>query len=710
MRISEKVKPFIILVLVLFFVQGVCGADQILVLHFDEGSGTIAHDSSGNGNDGTINGATWVNGISGTALRYDGVNDYVSLPDLDAVSAEFTIISWVKSSSSAIQTIVGGGDGFVEKYHPSLGISYNTTHKAGGCVNRWGNYSTSVTDVDDGKWHQVVFSGSNVNANTADMKIYVDGRLSDEINEPFPVQPWAENLYIGKRANERYFNGVIDEVEIYSRVLTPAEVLSNFNSISASAGDSQALVLHFDEGSGTIAHDSSGNGYDGIIYGATWTDGISNGGLSFDGNDYVQFSSPIINQPPATVIAWVKPIEAIPNHYNYVIANGGETQLSYGLSMLYEINPKIGNGWEFYVRNSPIVHYAHLEGPADTATWTQLVGVWEASGNASLYKNGELVANDTTAPTGPLAGPNKMRIGSASVYNAAYFFRGRIDEVSIYSRALTPDEILASYSSKASSISITSPKGGETWQQGSVQAIQWTYTGDPGSDVRIELVKGDEVATAITESTSTGSSGSGSFSWTVPSAQAAGSDYRVQVTIVGNPSVSDMSNTFTIIESSSLPFHITQFDVDEGMKLPGDTVNAVIEITHDGTEAFPLQIEYSIRDSDGVYYTIFSETRNLLPYTSLLLAGDELEWSILPTVPNGPCVGRLIITDPNNPSDPPVISWDIDTFSVNVPEKSDLVFESIEFLNENTDEVTVATKGQQLSVHLDLKNQRWHKC
>jgi len=47
---------------------------------FNEGSGTIAHDYSGNGNDGTINGgATWVAGISGYALSFDGFNDYLDL-------------------------------------------------------------------------------------------------------------------------------------------------------------------------------------------------------------------------------------------------------------------------------------------------------------------------------------------------------------------------------------------------------------------------------------------------------------------------------------------------------------------------------------------------------------------------------------------------------------------------------------------------------
>ncbi|MFQ6061937.1 MAG: hypothetical protein ACE5J9_02015 [Methanosarcinales archaeon] len=51
--------------------------------HFDEGSGNIVKDTSGNGNDGTIHGAIWTTGISGKALRFDGNNDYVEVQHND---------------------------------------------------------------------------------------------------------------------------------------------------------------------------------------------------------------------------------------------------------------------------------------------------------------------------------------------------------------------------------------------------------------------------------------------------------------------------------------------------------------------------------------------------------------------------------------------------------------------------------------------------
>lgn len=98
------------------------------------------------------------------------------------------------------------------------------------------------------------------------------------------------------------------------------------------------------------------------------------------------------------------------------------------------------------------------------------------------------------------------------------------------------------------SIVMASPVGGEAWATGSSKTIRWTYTGDPGTLVMIELLKGGSWLQTLTTSTSTGSSGSGSYTWSIPSTGlAVGSDYQIRVTSVSTPGFTATSpNYFSI--------------------------------------------------------------------------------------------------------------------------------------------------------------------
>jgi len=101
--------------------------------------------------------------------------------------------------------------------------------------------------------------------------------------------------------------------------------------------------------------------------------------------------------------------------------------------------------------------------------------------------------------------------------------------------------------SAAISINVVSPNGGDSWPAGSTQSIHWTYTGNPGSYVKIELLKGGVVDQTIKSSTPKGRGGSGSRSWTIPADQAPGTDYRIRVTSTSNSAYTDTSDSdFTI--------------------------------------------------------------------------------------------------------------------------------------------------------------------
>ena len=93
-----------------------------------------------------------------------------------------------------------------------------------------------------------------------------------------------------------------------------------------------------------------------------------------------------------------------------------------------------------------------------------------------------------------------------------------------------------------SGITLGAPNGGETWAVGSAQTIRWSYVGNPGTSVRISLLKGGTLVRTIATSTPIGTGGVGAFTWTVASTVAPASDYQVRVTSTTNSAIGDVSN------------------------------------------------------------------------------------------------------------------------------------------------------------------------
>ncbi|MCG2722061.1 MAG: S8 family serine peptidase [Thermodesulfovibrionales bacterium] len=94
-------------------------------------------------------------------------------------------------------------------------------------------------------------------------------------------------------------------------------------------------------------------------------------------------------------------------------------------------------------------------------------------------------------------------------------------------------------------ITVTTPNGGERWSLFSYQAIRWTYSGNPGSTVRIELYKSGVLNRVLSSGRLTNT---GSYFWFVPYTITPGSDYRIKITSTSNPSYNDTSDAnFTIV-------------------------------------------------------------------------------------------------------------------------------------------------------------------
>jgi hypothetical protein len=97
------------------------------------------------------------------------------------------------------------------------------------------------------------------------------------------------------------------------------------------------------------------------------------------------------------------------------------------------------------------------------------------------------------------------------------------------------------------SITLVAPNGGEIWSAGTTQTIRWTYTGSPGTYVKIELYNNGVLNRTIYSYASVGSGGNGSYNWAIPSNQAGGERYRIKIKSTTNSAYADISEgDFTI--------------------------------------------------------------------------------------------------------------------------------------------------------------------
>ena len=212
-----------ILVLALVMTSVSKGADPTLVgwWKFDEGSGTTAHDSSGNGNDGTLQGnPQWVAGKIGGALEFDGNGDYVDCGDSLAfnINTNITVACWIKvrQLDKSWQAIVAQGDDSwrVHRSSSSNNIAWGTNGLSPKDI-------TGSVNVNDGQWHHVagVYDG-------AQKHLYVDGNLDASSNSTGKINNSSYNVNIGENAQAtgRYWDGLIDDVRVYNRALTQEEI------------------------------------------------------------------------------------------------------------------------------------------------------------------------------------------------------------------------------------------------------------------------------------------------------------------------------------------------------------------------------------------------------------------------------------------------------------------------------------------------------
>ncbi len=228
----------------LFFALAVCpftlAQGPVGYWTFDEGTGTTAADSSGNGHTATlVNGPLWVTGKIGKAVSADGINDYVSIPaiDLSATSA-VTVALWVNHtySTSGGHTLFENssnfngsstGFGFFPDDADCLGMQVGLRGNVGYNINCYSQPTSGV-------WHHLAVVFDKSKAGNGEVTLYIDGILQTPTRNYFTndnTNTFGNNpTYLFSRGGtQEYAAGTVDDLRIYNRALSVTEIQQLYN-------------------------------------------------------------------------------------------------------------------------------------------------------------------------------------------------------------------------------------------------------------------------------------------------------------------------------------------------------------------------------------------------------------------------------------------------------------------------------------------------
>jgi len=188
----------------------------------------VLRDYSGRGNDATLTNmdpaSDWIH-ADGTALDFDGSNDYVAVPNPGnfGSASNYALSVWFRCGSTAasyrtmlIKRVTGVRHPMSAFLTPSHKLQLDSWDGGGG-----GAAVVTSQTVNDGSWHHAVLS----HASNGTLSGYLDGVLTGTASDSGQNTTNTQGARIGADTSiSRYFPGLIDDVAIYNRALSPPEI------------------------------------------------------------------------------------------------------------------------------------------------------------------------------------------------------------------------------------------------------------------------------------------------------------------------------------------------------------------------------------------------------------------------------------------------------------------------------------------------------
>ncbi|MCD6549980.1 prepilin-type N-terminal cleavage/methylation domain-containing protein [bacterium] len=200
------------------------GAYAVGIWKFEEiGAGNTLVDNSGYKNYGVTHGATLGTGVIGNCLEFNGVNSYVDIPNSGSMTnEEMTIEAWIYPRDiSSLQMIVSKFGA-----NKDYGVGVNNGH-----IYIWygqgGDYTNELGTIKAYKWQHIAL----VLKSWDSYEVYIDGKFVGSRVGTVPQRASSTaNVEIGRAGSmgTNYFNGLIDEVKIYSRAFPSALIKEHY--------------------------------------------------------------------------------------------------------------------------------------------------------------------------------------------------------------------------------------------------------------------------------------------------------------------------------------------------------------------------------------------------------------------------------------------------------------------------------------------------
>jgi hypothetical protein len=436
-------------------------------------------------NHGTLmNGCTFTDGKIGKAFTFDGVNDYVALPDNSLnLTNKFSYSFWIKSTDTTNYTVIVGNIqgarapyGFAHGYQYWLEYGKIVTGYRDG--NDSTNYRIESTSVANGSWNHIVITTDITNRSTG-IKIYINGNLNASGTTPAnlvyssPMKPC-----IGARNQAgvaEYFlsNGtMLDAVSVWNKELTSTEITELYNSGTGKqypyvvgAPSSLLTNLYAIYKGENNANDLLGNYNGTAVGGLTYTAGKNGNAFTFNGtNSAIRLP---VNSMSFTndfsISTWIN----IPSGYSGLNSitilwnvNGEWFNNPKGFRLgIYgsQVNFAMFNGTNTY--NSLNWNDSNATTIKENSGWVHIVAVRKKSTSSKIYVNGVLKASNTdindavyssTYQTPNIGNAYMLNSSGTVTNNDSWAFNGsKIDELNTWTKELTATDVTDLYNSGA---------------------------------------------------------------------------------------------------------------------------------------------------------------------------------------------------------------------------------------------------------------------